>query len=173
MTVRPSSPPGSENPEQHGAVSGAAGEVFLVQHRIEVAEHGRGFGVVDGGGAQRVTGERGYGGGFDALAGHVTEEESPPVVAEWKQVVEVSADLVRRGHAVIRGRPHAGRRRQLDRQQAALQLSDQSTQPVAFVFGRLPGAKEFLLVRAAVARVKERGTDQQRLAVGAGFDRRT
>jgi hypothetical protein len=92
---------------------------------IEVAEDGGWIGVVDGGGAQRVAGQRGHRRGFHPFAADVAEEESPPVPGQREQVVEVAADLVRGGHVVVGGGLHAGRDDQLARQQAPLQGGDQ------------------------------------------------
>ena len=47
-------------PKIDGAVAVGRRRVFLVQHRVEVGEHGGRVGVVDGGRAQRVAGQRGH-----------------------------------------------------------------------------------------------------------------
>jgi hypothetical protein len=98
---------GARIPKMTGVLH-RVGAVVLIEDGVQVGQHGGGGRVVDGCRAQGVAGLRGDGGGVDALAADVAEEEPPPAVGEWEQVVEVAADLIRGGHVVVGGGLHSG-----------------------------------------------------------------
>lgn len=85
---------GDEQSEDNRAEPRVLAVVFVVENRVEVAQDGDRVGVVDGGGAQRVTGQGGDGRCGRALAAHVAQEQSPRSGGEREQVVEIAADLV-------------------------------------------------------------------------------
>ena len=162
---------GLEGAEDGGAVAGVAAGVALVQHLVEGGQGGDGVGVVQGGGAQGVAGQRGDRGGPGALAAHIAEEEAAAFAVDGEDVVEVAAEPVRGGGVVVGGRLQPRYRRQGGGQQGLLEHGEGVLQPGAVglrlfarFFGRLPAAQEFLFVGAAVAGVEDRGADQQRLA---------
>ncbi len=152
------------------------------------------------GGAQRVAGQRGERGRLGSLAAHVAEEEREALVVHREHVVEVAAEPLGGGGVVVRGRLHAGDRRQDVGQQRVLEDGEGVLQPgpvrlglparllglpagflglpacllrlLARLLGGLPAAQQLLLVGAAVPGVEDGGADQQRITGAAVLDHR-
>ncbi len=116
---------GPQHPEDGRAVARVAVLVLALEDGVEGGQRRARVGVVDGGGAQRVAGQRGEGGGVGALAADVAQEERPAAVVQREQVVEVAAHLVQRGGVVGGGRVEAGHGGQHGRQQGALEGAGQ------------------------------------------------
>lgn len=144
----------------------------MVQDSVEVAEHGCGVRVVDGGGTQRVAGEGGDGRGCGTFAAHVAQEQPPGAGGQREEIVEVAADLIGGSDVIVRGNVQTRHVRQGRRQQSLLQGGVQALEVFAFPLGFLAGAQQLGFVGAAVTGVEDGGADQQRLPVAARLHRR-
>lgn len=159
-----------DHAEQHGAEPAAAGVGVLFQDAVEGVQHPDRMVVADGGGPQRVSGQRRQRGCGNALSAHVAQEEAVPLPGQREQVVEVAADLTGRWAVVVGGRLQAGRWGQRRREKRALQGLGETHGAAALILGASALGKEFALVGAAVGGVVGDDADQLGTSLGVGLD---
>ena len=100
----------AQNAEDRSAELRIGVPKLLSQNRIQILQHRDGVLVVHRCRAQRVPRQRRHSGRRCTFATDVAEKESPAVVGQRKQVVEVAAHLVAGRCPVVRRRGHPRRR---------------------------------------------------------------
>src|SRR6202012_5651155 len=143
---------------------------LLAQYSMQVLQHRHRVGVEDRRSPQRVAGQGSHRGGAVAFSTHITDEESPLVMPEREQVVEISTNIVRGGGVVVRRCIQAFRGRKRGRQQRPLQSPCEFLNSRTFLFHPSSLIEEFALVRAPIACAVNRDAQQKRSAVDIVFD---